>query len=49
MIDGKFPRSRVSGGKSVWLYSEVSAWIAALPIGQLKGDAAKTAPAENRG
>ena len=35
----KFPRSRVMGGKSVWLSTEVEAWIAALPRRPLKGDA----------
>jgi predicted DNA-binding transcriptional regulator AlpA len=42
MRDGKFPRSRVVGGKNgrtVWLASEVDAWLAALPLRPLKGDA----------
>jgi predicted DNA-binding transcriptional regulator AlpA len=34
-----FPRSRVVGGKSMWLSSEIEAWLAALPVRQLKGDA----------
>jgi len=39
MRDGKFPRSRVVGGKSMWLSSEVDRWLAALPVRPLKGDA----------
>jgi prophage regulatory protein len=31
MREGKFPRSRVLGGKSVWLESDIEAWIAGLP------------------
>ena len=31
MREGKFPRSRVLGGKTVWLESEIEAWINALP------------------
>jgi predicted DNA-binding transcriptional regulator AlpA len=38
MRDGKFPRSRVVGGKSMWLSTEIDAWIAGLPVRQLKGD-----------
>lgn len=38
MRDGEFPRSRIVGGKSMWLSTEIEAWIAALPIRQLKGD-----------
>jgi predicted DNA-binding transcriptional regulator AlpA len=36
---GKFPRARIVGGKSMWLTSEVDAWLAALPKRPLKGDA----------
>ncbi len=39
MQEGKFPRARAMGGKTVWLKSEIDAWISALPIRQLKGDA----------
>jgi predicted DNA-binding transcriptional regulator AlpA len=43
MIDGKFPRNRHVGhgpaGKSMWLASEIAAWMAALPVRPLKGDA----------
>jgi prophage regulatory protein len=38
MRKGKFPRSRVVGGKSAWLANEVDAWFAALPRRRLKGD-----------
>jgi len=38
MRDGAFPRSRVVGGKSAWLSSEIEAWIAGLPLRPLKGD-----------
>ena len=39
MRAGKFPRSRIVFGKSMWLASEVRAWIAELPKRPLKGDA----------
>ena len=38
MREGKFPRSRVAGGKSMWLSTEIEAWMAALPVRALKGD-----------
>jgi predicted DNA-binding transcriptional regulator AlpA len=38
MRRGQFPRSRVVGGKSMWLSTEVETWLAALPVRQLKGD-----------
>ena len=42
MRSGKFPRSRVVGSgrssKSVWLSSEIEAWMAKLPVRRLKGD-----------
>jgi hypothetical protein len=41
MRAGTFPRSRVVGGKSMWLSSEIEAWLAALPVRQLKGDEPK--------
>lgn len=40
MRQGRFPRSRVCGGKSAWLEDEIDTWIEGLPIRQLKGDAA---------
>jgi predicted DNA-binding transcriptional regulator AlpA len=43
MIRGQFPRSRIVGGKSMWLASEIDAWLAALPIRPLKGDAGRAA------
>jgi predicted DNA-binding transcriptional regulator AlpA len=42
MRAGTFPRSRVVGGKSKWLSSEVEAWMQALPTRRLKGDPAET-------
>jgi predicted DNA-binding transcriptional regulator AlpA len=36
----KFPRSRVVGGRTMWLTTEIEAWIAALPVRKLKGDEA---------
>ena len=39
MRAGGFPRSRVVGGRSMWLSTEVEAWLAELPIRHLKGDA----------
>jgi predicted DNA-binding transcriptional regulator AlpA len=40
MRDGRFPRSRIVGGKSMWLSTEIDAWLAGLPVRPLKGDAA---------
>jgi predicted DNA-binding transcriptional regulator AlpA len=37
---GTFPRSRIVGGKSMWLSTDVDAWLQALPVRRLKGDAA---------
>jgi predicted DNA-binding transcriptional regulator AlpA len=39
MMRGEFPRSRTVGGKSMWLTSELNAWLANLPKRRLKGDA----------
>jgi predicted DNA-binding transcriptional regulator AlpA len=39
MRQGKFPRSRVVGGKSMWLSTDIEAWLATLPVRKLKGDA----------
>jgi predicted DNA-binding transcriptional regulator AlpA len=41
MRAGTFPRSRVVGGKSMWLSSEIETWLAALPVRRLKGDEPK--------
>ena len=38
MRAGTFRRSRVAGGKSVWLSSENEDWLSQLPLRQLKGD-----------
>jgi predicted DNA-binding transcriptional regulator AlpA len=39
MREGKFPRSREnSGGKALWLESEITSWIQGLPVRRLKGD-----------
>ena len=32
MNEGTFPRSRSTGGKSLWVESEVDEWIHALPL-----------------
>jgi predicted DNA-binding transcriptional regulator AlpA len=39
MRKGTFPRSRVVGGKTKWFSTDIDAWMAALPIRRLKGDA----------
>jgi predicted DNA-binding transcriptional regulator AlpA len=39
MRAGTFPRSRVVGGRSMWRSDEIDAWMAALPVRKLKGDA----------
>jgi predicted DNA-binding transcriptional regulator AlpA len=39
MRAGRFPRSRVVGGKSMWRSDEVQLWLDALPVRPLKGDA----------
>jgi predicted DNA-binding transcriptional regulator AlpA len=39
MRAGKFPRSRVVCGKSMWISTEVEAWMQNLPVRRLKGDA----------
>jgi predicted DNA-binding transcriptional regulator AlpA len=38
MRAGTFPRSRVVGGKSMWLLREIEEWMASLPVRRLKGD-----------
>lgn len=40
MRAGKFPRSRIVGGQSMWRSDEVTAWLEGLPIRKLKGDEA---------
>jgi hypothetical protein len=39
MRAGKFPRSRVVGGRSMWRSDEIDVWLTGLPIRRLKGDA----------
>ena len=39
MRDGKFPRSRLVGNKSMWLSTDVATWLANLPPCRLKGHA----------
>jgi predicted DNA-binding transcriptional regulator AlpA len=36
MRAGTFPRSRIVGGKSMWLSSEIDAWMRALPVRPIK-------------
>ena len=36
MREGRFPRSRVVGGKSMWVAGEIDAWVDTLPLRQLK-------------
>jgi prophage regulatory protein len=38
MRAGTFPRSRIVGGRSMWLSTEIDAWLAELPVRTLKGD-----------
>jgi predicted DNA-binding transcriptional regulator AlpA len=38
MRAGVFPRSRIVGGKSMWLSTEIDTWLTQLPIRKLKGD-----------
>ena len=40
MCKGKFPRSRIVAGRSMWLSDEVDRWLAGLPVRPLKGDSA---------
>jgi predicted DNA-binding transcriptional regulator AlpA len=38
MRDGRFPRARIHGGRSMWLSTEID-WLAGLKVRPLKGDA----------
>jgi predicted DNA-binding transcriptional regulator AlpA len=38
MRAGKFPRSRIVVGRSMWLSTEINEWLAGLPVRPLKGD-----------
>jgi predicted DNA-binding transcriptional regulator AlpA len=48
MRAGKFPRARIAGGKSMWLSSEIDAWLAGLQVRPLKGDAPSTQQPEDK-
>ncbi len=48
MREGKFPRARAVGGRTLWLEGEVDAWIASLPQRQFKGDAVEDARLPSR-
>ena len=41
MRQSMFPRSRVVGGRSMWVSTEIEAWLAALPRRRLKGDSSE--------
>jgi predicted DNA-binding transcriptional regulator AlpA len=45
MRAGKFPRSRMVGGKSMWRSDEIERWLAELPMRPLKGDGEDTGAA----
>lgn len=38
MREGKFPRARQCGARSVWLAHEVDEWMLNVPLVPLKGD-----------
>jgi predicted DNA-binding transcriptional regulator AlpA len=42
MRAGRFPRARNVGARPAWLSSEISAWIADLPVRRYKGDGETT-------
>jgi prophage regulatory protein len=39
MRAGTFPRSRIVGGRSMWLSTDIDAWLVGLKVRPLKGDA----------
>jgi predicted DNA-binding transcriptional regulator AlpA len=43
MREGRFPRARIVGGRSMWISSEIDNYIAGLPVRPLKGDGAEVA------
>jgi predicted DNA-binding transcriptional regulator AlpA len=43
MREGAFPRSRIVGGRSMWISTEIDNWIAGLQIRPLKDDALEEA------
>jgi predicted DNA-binding transcriptional regulator AlpA len=38
MKEGRFPRGRELGGRTMWVESEVTAWMLDRPVRKLKGD-----------
>ena len=48
MRAGTFPRSRIVGGKSMWLSTDIDEWIAQLPVRRLKGDPVAVETASSR-
>lgn len=38
MRSGRFPRARDANGRPMWLASEVSNWLATLPVKSFKGE-----------
>jgi prophage regulatory protein len=46
MRAGKFPRSRIVAGRSMWLSTEIENWLRALPVRPLKGDGDHSEAAE---
>ena len=43
MREGRFPRSRQVGSRSMWLGEEIDAWIVSRPLTPLKGDEGRAA------
>jgi excisionase family DNA binding protein len=43
MKRGEFPAARVLGGRSMWVRSEIDAWVAGLPVRDLKVEAGAAA------
>lgn len=44
MRQGRFPRSRAVAGRSMWLSTEIEAWMRELPLRRLKGDGDQVQP-----
>jgi predicted DNA-binding transcriptional regulator AlpA len=43
MRQNRFPRSRIVGGRSMWLTRDIEAWLGNLPLRKLKGDKTEAA------
>jgi predicted DNA-binding transcriptional regulator AlpA len=43
MRDGKFPRARIVGGRSMWFSQDIETWLADLKVRPWKGDASSAA------